>query len=169
MIDFRSELNKQIVTFIKATIGSNIPVYNLDTLETTPTETERVEFRIGGFSSTGNIYSGYKESETTLELHSVSEYRCSMIIRVIAKADKANEYTQRLAGGIQTVEYFEQIVRDMYVKNETMNIQYIPVSQDGLTYVLAQINVACYVSVPFSVNTTWFDHLGEIEINIKEE
>lgn len=167
MINIKSETNKQIVSFIKEAIGrSDVPVYNTNSLTNTPVEKERIEFRLTGFRSTGQIYQT-SDIVNELEVGSISEYRCRLIIRAIGFPEFSNNAMSDISGGIQTHGYLEQYVDNLYIENETIRVSYYPVKEDGVMYIMSQISVDCYIGIEFKREIDYFTKVEDVKINIK--
>ncbi|MEG0151557.1 MAG: hypothetical protein RR744_00060 [Cellulosilyticaceae bacterium] len=166
MIESKSELNKQIVSYLRAMSDANTPIYNSATLTTTPVESTRIEFRLTNFSSTGQIYqTGNPVND--FEIGSISEYKCQLIIRVIGTPSFSNSNMGRISGGIQTHGLLEEYVRDLYIENETIRVQYYPIEEDGVIYTMAQLTVRCYVGIEFKQKVDYFTKVNDVKITIK--
>ncbi|MGL5712743.1 MAG: hypothetical protein ACRCX2_06970 [Paraclostridium sp.] len=166
MIESKSELNRQLVSYLRDMSDANTPIYNSATLTTTPVESTRIEFRLTNFNSTGQIYQTGNVLDD-FEIGSISEYKCQLIIRVIGTPNFSNSNMGRISGGIQTHGLLEQYVRDLYIENETMRVQYYPVEDDGVIYTMAQLTVNCYVGIEFKKKIDYFTKVENVKITIK--
>ncbi len=131
MIDFRNDVNKEIVSFLRKSIPIDIPIYNSDALTTKPNKNTRVEYSLRNFNSTGQTKSYTKKNVNSLKAYSFTGYDCQLVIRVIAKQETANLVANEIAGAMQTFEFLENYVNGLDIKNETMRIKTIPVDVNG--------------------------------------
>lgn len=169
MIELRDNTNIQIVRFLKRCVKGTAPVYNSNAIVTTPVESTRVEFKIDGFRSTGQIYQKTKPNED-FKIGSIAEYRCLLTIRVIGTPEFSNEAVVNIAGGIQGNGILEMYVDNLYVRNETLRMTHYPVQQDGVIYVISQITAECYVGIEydsFDDEIGYFTKVEDLRIDIK--
>ena len=166
MIELRSEVHLELVSFLKTVTGNNVPVYNTDALSNTPNESTRIEYRLANFNSTGQIYNKHIESSLSFHVSSISEYRCQLIIKAIGTPLFAAEMIGRISGGMQTHGYLEQMVNALYIKNETIKTNAMPVKDNGILYNINQLKVDCYVGVEFEYEVDYFDTLVDVQTKI---
>ena len=162
MIPYDSEINKEIVTFIRACTNDELPIYNASMLMKPPKEKERIEFTLDNFVSTGQIYRDKDVSGFTYELNSIAEYRCQLIITVFKDALGCAEMIGKIAGAIQTFDYMEQYVHRLYVENQTMYVGRSVVNRDNMMTNFQEIIVDCYVGLEYKNNIDFFDKLKDV-------
>jgi len=167
MIDARSIVHKELVSFLKATIESDIPIYNSGMLTRPPSENKRIEYRLTNFMSTGNASSTSYIEEDKYVSESLSGYSCQLRIRVIEEPEEASIISGQISGGLHTFEHLEQFVNNLDIKNETLRTTIIPVKEDGVIYNMHQITVDCYIGLKSKFSVDYFDTIDDFEVIIK--
>lgn len=158
---------KEMVSFLKECSGGHLPIYNALMISKPPKDSERIEFRLINFNSTGQIY----ETKNTISpnlyrLGTVSEYRCQLVIRVLDDPKSCALTTGKIAGAIQTFQYLEQFVDMLYIENETMRILPFTIQKDNTIVNFQEIIVDCYVPVVFEGEVDYFDRLEDFSVQI---
>ncbi len=167
MIPYNDELNEQIINLIKASVGVDIEVFNLSVVTNPPFANRRIEFRLGNFLSTGQIYRETDRSGATFVVKSLAEYRCQLVIRVFDKPKEVEVLSSKIAGAIQTFEFLDSHLNLISLKNESMRIRPFVVERDNIVVNFKEIIVDANVGLEFEGAIPFFDKIDDITYNIK--
>lgn len=166
MIEKKDDINKQIHSFIKYAIEDDIPVFNSRYILTSKTS-NRIEFYVGSFISTGRIHTIEEETTDQLVYGSRSDYRCQLVVRIVGDPEFCSKYSSRIGGAIQSFGIVEMFVKDFEIQNESMRIRDIPYRKSGLISSIPEIAVNCVVSLSYKRDIDYFDKVQNVQITIK--
>lgn len=168
MIPYNDELNKQIINLIEASVGVPIEIFNLSVVTNPPFASRRIEFRLGNFVSTGQIYRTANKDGADYITKSLSEYRCQLIIRVFDKPKEVEVLTSRITGAIQTFEFLDSYLNLISLKNESMRIRPFLVERDNIVVSFREIVIDANIGLEFEGAIPFFDKIDDITYNIKQ-
>lgn len=174
MLPYNDGINKQLVQFLSKVSGG-MKVYNLSNLTEKPNESNRIEFILDNFVSTGQIYQTSKEEHTKMYASSIAEYKCELTIRVLADPINYTRIINKICGAIQTNVLVDTYVPDLYIINSSLSTDTFRIQKDNIITLLGQINVECYLGVAYEdTDVDYFDHVegglyidGEYEKDIQ--
>ena len=134
MIPYNHPVFKEIKSFLESCTSGKLPIYNTGFMLESPDFKERIEFKLDSFCSTGQIYQKNEEKEDALYQHSIAEYKCELVIRVIEDAINCGFTTNNISGAIQTNAVVDDYIKSMYVINNGMCVDSFRVQRDNIIY-----------------------------------
>lgn len=167
MLEYNSIIYGELVKFIRDCTGNKLPVYNGLMMTKPPKDSERIEFRLINFYSTGQIYKTTNKGGPGYAVGTVSEYKCQLAIRVFDDPQNCAVATGMIAGAIQTFPKLEQFVDILYVENETMKIKPFTIQKDNTIVNFQEILVDCYLPIEYNVDVPYFTTVENVNIDIK--
>lgn len=174
MIQFKSEIYKQITAFLTAaTQQYNIPIYNSEFMNENAYPLERIEYRISDINSVGNNLT-YEDAESdTMIKKQYPYYNFKLIIRSYGKQSNIANYNDSILLHSRSDYILDYYLPDIDLRGFLTDLPELQKNVGGEIIIQKDIIFQCTMQGEIILDvdnySKWFNTVSDVAITIQEE